>query len=113
MGIQAMLNVVINQQILQLDLSNNNLGHDGLKCMKEFFAGNRSLEVLKVENCRIGDKSCAILLEAWQENTEMRLQKLYAAKNDIGDAGMKDLNTIIREMNSLAYIDLSKNIEDE
>ena len=113
MGIQAMLDVVIQQNILQIDLSNNVLDHDGLKCMKEFLAANRSLEVLKVQNCKIGDKSCAIMLEAWRENTEMKLQKLYAAKNDIGEAGMKSLNTLFREMKSLVYIDLSDNIEEE
>jgi len=75
--------------------------------MKEFLSANRSLEVLKIENCKIGDKSCAIMLEAWKENTEMKLQKLYAANNQIEEAGMKSLNALFREMGSIVYVDLS------
>lgn len=110
MGIQAMLGVVANQNILQLDLSNNLLNHDGLKCIKEFLCENRSIEVLKIENCKIGDKSCEILLEARNQNPEMKLQKLYAAKNEIEEAGMKSLNTLFKEMGSIVYVDLSENV---
>ena len=43
----------------------------------------------------------------------MKLIKLYAAKNQIGEAGMNHLNQLFRKMNSLVYVDLSENIINE
>lgn len=61
MGIQSMLNAVADKKIIEIDLKDNFLDVDGARSIKEFIEVNKSLQILKMENCRLGNKSAEIL----------------------------------------------------
>ena len=113
MGIEAIVGVVANQRIIEINLENNALGPDGLKCLEAFMQVTKSFEVLRVTNCALGDKSAQIILGAHQKNPEFRLKKLEAGSNKFGEEGMKALNQACRQMGSLTHIHLQGSLEND
>jgi len=73
----------------------------------------KSLEVLKVNNCGLGDQSAQMILEAHQKNPQFRLRRLEVGNNKFGEAGAKALNQACRLMGSVTHLALPGSLETE
>ena len=57
MGIRSILMAAVSAQIHTIDLSDNFLDFDGGRAFAAFLGENRTLEVLRVNNCSLGLKA--------------------------------------------------------
>lgn len=57
MGIKSILMAAVDKNIQYIDMSENFLDMDGGRAFASFLAENRSLKILKVNNCSLGDKA--------------------------------------------------------
>ena len=73
MGVQTILNQCVKHIIVELNLSENMLDMDGAKNFCEFLEFNKTLQVLKVNNCGLGSKSCELMFKALSKNKDMKL----------------------------------------
>lgn len=94
MGIQAMLLEAIPHKIREVNLSDNFLDFDGAKMVCEFLEKNKTLKVLKMNNCSLGTKSMELMNESVKKNKELKLTHLYLANNNIEEGGMLFLSLI-------------------
>lgn len=59
-----MLNACSNFAIESVDLSNNFLDYDGARAFSQFLSTASHLQVLKLDNCKLGPKSCEMMLNS-------------------------------------------------
>ncbi|KAM9771953.1 NACHT, LRR and PYD domains-containing protein 12-like [Syngnathus typhle] len=75
----------------ELDLSNNDLGDDGVEALAAGLAKPQcTLQVLGLEYCKLSNKSCKALANALRSNPS-HLQKLKLWGNDIGEEDRRRL----------------------
>ncbi|XP_062393572.1 NACHT, LRR and PYD domains-containing protein 12-like [Sardina pilchardus] len=76
--------------LLQLNFSNNDLGDSGVQLLsKGLSSSNSILQILRLADCKLTDKSCEIVASVLQSpNT---LQQLDLSDNDLGDSGAQHL----------------------
>jgi len=54
-------------------MSDNFLDADGGRAFALFLESNTSLETLKVNNCKLGQKSCELMIAALDKNTKLKI----------------------------------------
>jgi len=108
-----MLNAVADKNIVEIDLKDNFLDVDGARSIKEFLNTNKSLQILKMENCRLGNKSASILADALSKNSKIKLKTLVLTNNNIEAEGLKELIPVLIKMGSLETLNFETNIVDE
>ena len=113
MGISSMLRAVAEMKIIEIDLKDNFLDVDGARSIKDFIEVNKSLKILKMQNCRLGSKSAEILAEALSKNAKMKLEVLDLNDNNIEADGLKVLMPALSKMGSLHTFKFQTNIVDE
>ena len=79
----------VSAKIHHIDLSDNFLDFDGGRAFAAFLAENRTLEVLRVNNCSLGLKATEQIVEALTKNHELNLREFQAADNDFCEESMK------------------------
>ncbi|XP_062340829.1 NACHT, LRR and PYD domains-containing protein 3-like [Osmerus eperlanus] len=88
---EALASALPSSDMTQLDLSNNNLGHSGMKLLS---AGLRNplckLETLRLSGCHITEEGCASLSSTLKSTSFLR--HLELSNNDLKDAGIKLLS---------------------
>lgn len=89
-------------------MSNNFLDMDGGRAFAAFLAENKSLRILKVNNCSLGDKATEQMIEALTKNHALNLTEFHASGNDFCIEGMKQLIEIFEEMETLEVLDMSR-----
>ena len=52
-------------------MSNNDLEEDGARSFVEFLERTKTLKVLKVNNCQLGNQSAALMLKAIEKNKNL------------------------------------------
>lgn len=82
-------------------MSDNFLDEDGGKAFALFLETNTTLETLKVNNCKLGQKSCELMIAAFDKNKKMKIIDLQAQGCDFSEEGMKLLSEVLKRMNSL------------
>lgn len=72
-GTKAMLYQVKDYNITYLDLSENFLDTDGARAFNEFLENNSSgsLKVLKLNGCKLANKSIEMMIESQQKNKNL------------------------------------------
>ena len=73
MGIKAILFAAVDMQIERLDLSDNDLEHDGARAFQDFLSRSTSIKRIKATNCNLGDKSATMILKAVKQNPKLKL----------------------------------------
>jgi Ran GTPase-activating protein (RanGAP) involved in mRNA processing and transport len=86
MSTKAILFAVANIECL--NLSENFLDTDGARAFSEFLSTNQSLKVLKMNGCKLNDKSLEMMLEALNKNPSLQLSELHMARNDFSDSNL-------------------------
>lgn len=89
MGIKSILMAAVTKNIEYINLSDNFLDMDGGRAFAAFLAENRSLKVLKVNNCSLGLKATEQIVEALTKNSALNLTEFQAANNDFCIDSMK------------------------
>jgi len=56
-----MLADIVTFNLKQINLSNNVLEEDGVRAVNEYLWENTTLEILKLNNTKLEDKSCKML----------------------------------------------------
>ena len=73
-GTKAMLYQVREFNIVNIDLSDNFQDTDGARAFNEFLENNNgSLKTLKLNGCKLANKSIEMMLESQQKNNKVQL----------------------------------------
>ena len=88
MGIKAILFAAQDKKILSLNFSNNLLEGDGARSFSEFLQHNKTLKVIRAENCGLSDKSAFLMKEAIQKNPSIKLEHLDLSGNPFEKKGI-------------------------
>ncbi|KAL2086278.1 hypothetical protein ACEWY4_017337 [Coilia grayii] len=76
--------------LLELDLSDNNLGDDGIHLLSEgLFSSQCNLQILSLAACKLSEKSCEIMDLVLQSDN--CLLELNLSNNELGDSGIQVL----------------------
>eukprot|EP00347_Sterkiella_histriomuscorum_P001420 403372105 len=77
---------------------------------EDLFDSNKSLQVLILDDCRLGDQDGAILLKSLARNIEQKiyLNKLVLSNNKLGDQSAEQLLEIL-QLCPLQHLDISNN----
>nr|XP_049616947.1 NACHT, LRR and PYD domains-containing protein 12 isoform X32 [Syngnathus scovelli] len=88
---EALASVLSSSRTLrELDLSNNDLGDDGLEALAAGLAKSQcTLQVLKLMSCDLSKKSCEALASVLSSSRTLR--ELDLSHNDLGDDGLEAL----------------------
>jgi hypothetical protein len=54
-------------------MSDNFLDEDGGRAFANFLESNTTLETLKVNNCKLGQKSCELMIASLDKNTKLKI----------------------------------------
>uniref|UniRef100_A0A8C2GSS2 Uncharacterized protein n=1 Tax=Cyprinus carpio TaxID=7962 RepID=A0A8C2GSS2_CYPCA len=87
--------------LTELDLSENKLGNPGMKIILTLFENVQCrLEKLKLNCISITDEGCAALASAFNSN----LRELYLSRNQIGDSGVTEISSLLRNSQTLQIL---------
>jgi len=92
--------------LVELDLSDNDLGDEGCAILSEVLKFNRSIHTLKLADNDISDVGLSEIVQSLRSNTTLR--HLNLSGNQISDQGVEALCNILPE-SSLKTLDLSSN----
>ena len=95
MSTRAILAHASKKNVRVLNLNDNLLEEDGARAFVDFLKENKSLKVLKLSNCGLADKSCIMMLEAFESNPKLQLEELDISGNSFGLEGVEALAKII------------------
>uniref|UniRef100_A0A8C2DF53 Uncharacterized protein n=1 Tax=Cyprinus carpio TaxID=7962 RepID=A0A8C2DF53_CYPCA len=90
--------------LTELDLSENKLGNPGMKIILTLFENVQCrLEKLKLNCISITEQGCAALASAFNSN----LRELDLSRNQIGDSGVTEISSLLRNSQTLQILRLS------
>ena len=98
---------LLNSNIINLDLSQNEIGNIGAKYLADYIKFNNSIEILNLSENQIGEEGAKYFGEALKVNSS--LQNLDLEKNQIGDEGAKALVKVLINSDSLELLDIRYN----
>ncbi|XP_066517822.1 NACHT, LRR and PYD domains-containing protein 3-like [Hoplias malabaricus] len=91
-----------NSPLKELDLSNSDLQYSGLKLLSDGLKSlNCKLEILRLNLCKLGEKSCENLGSVLLVNSS--LKELDLSNNDLQDSGVEKLSAALK--NSLCKLE--------
>ncbi|XP_043115559.1 NACHT, LRR and PYD domains-containing protein 12-like [Puntigrus tetrazona] len=105
-GCSALASALISNpsHLLELDLSFNELGDRGIKCLSDGLKnGLCKVEKLKLKKCGITDEGCAALDSALKSNPS-HLRELELTTNNVGDLGVNWLSIALKNPECLLKI---------
>ena len=96
-----MSQALLPKQLIELNLSDNAFGPDGIEAFECLLSGMSSLQVLKVSNCGLGPEGGEMIAEALSKNEGLRLRHFEAARDRLENKGITALGRVFAEMGSL------------
>ncbi|XP_050958066.1 ribonuclease inhibitor-like [Labeo rohita] len=88
-----------NSVLRELDLSNNDLKHSGVKLLTDGLKSpNCQLEILRLCGCNLTAQSCESLSSALQSSNSNILRELDLSNNDLQDSGVKLLSDGLKSL---------------
>jgi hypothetical protein len=106
-GAAALANALVDGFCLKLNLSENPLGDEGLRCLSEGIQTTSRLQVLKLDATEIHGDGIRALSQAIARN--MSLQHLSLRRNACHESSLASLAAHVRLAKELKYVDLSEN----
>ena len=95
------------RQLVELDISSNNIGSHGMSSLAEGLKSCRQLVRLNISQYNIGSHGMSSLAEGLQYCTN--LQELYLSNNNITPDGVAAITVIMKRCRYLQVLDLSSN----
>jgi len=86
------------QSLRVLNMSDNTLGEDGMAALSRGLVDNTSIKTLGLGNCNLGDKEAKLMARILSFNET--IEELFIHCNQISDAGVQDVNEVLKEENS-------------
>jgi len=96
-------------KIVDLNLSHNAFGPDGVKSFQKFLREAKNLKVLNVTNCGLGPIGSSMIAESILENEEMKLTEFYACRDRLEDPGMEAMAKVFNKHKTLEKIEVYQN----
>ena len=100
------------ENIIELNLSNNDLGNEGCYCLGNLLRINKNLSVLILSFCKIDNVSLKFLLKGLKYNSlndKFYLTQLNLSDNNITEEGGEYLGLILIHFNKLQWYNISNN----
>ena len=111
--IQPLLSAIkFKENIIELNLSNNDIGNEGCFCLGKLLRINKNLSILILSFCKINNISLKLLLKGLKNNNEYEnyyLTQLNLSDNNISEEGGEFLGTILIHFNKLQWFNISNN----
>nr|AAP92144.1 leucine-rich repeat protein N5C [synthetic construct] len=109
-GVRLLLQGLLDPgtRLEKLDLNDTDLTEAGVKDLASVLRSNPSLRELSLSTNKLGDAGVRLLLQGLLD-PGTRLEKLYLEDNDLTEAGLKDLASVLRSNPSLRELNLSDN----
>jgi Ran GTPase-activating protein 1 len=105
---------LLPKQLIEVDLSDNAFGPDGIKAFECLLREDRNLRVLKVTNCGLGPEGGQMIAEALSKNEGLKLTHFHAGRDRLENKGISALASVFKQMGSLLEIHVPQNgIKDE
>lgn len=73
-SVNSMLNACKSFAIEYIDLRDNFLDYDGARAFKDFISCSKHLQILRLDNCKLGPKSSEMILNAVEQNPGLKLK---------------------------------------
>ena len=96
-----MANALLPKNLIEVDLSDNAFGPDGIKAFECLLREDKHLKVLKVSNCGLGPEGGVMIAEALGANDGLQLQTFHAGRDRLENKGITALASVFAEMKSL------------
>lgn len=77
--------------LIEIDLSHNAFGPDGIRAFECLLREDTTLKVLKVNNCGLGPEGGEMIAEALEANHGLRLQVFHACRDRLENKGISAL----------------------
>lgn len=113
-SLQVMAEALLDKKIVELDLSDNAFGPDGIKAFECILKSMSSLKRLRVNNCGLGPEGGEMIAEALKENKSLKLEEFSAGRDRLENKGITALAEVFNSMGSLKVVNVPQNgIKDE
>ena len=113
LAIQPLLNVLkFKENIIELNLSNNDIGNEGCYCLGNLLKINKNLSVLILSSCKIDNTSLKFLLKGLKYKSVLdkyNLTQLNLSDNNITEEGGEYLGIILIHFNKLQWLNIANN----
>ena len=72
-SLNVMMEVLVPKDLIEVDLSDNAFGPDGVKAFECLLLKGKSLKVLKVTNCGLGPEGAEMIANSLMLNDDIKL----------------------------------------
>lgn len=105
---------LLAKQLVELDLSDNAFGPDGIKAFECLLKDDKALKVLKVTNCGLGPEGGEMIAAALEANDGLTLTTFHAGRDRLENKGIIALAGVFAKIKSLEEVHVPQNgIKDE
>jgi len=104
-----MIDAIIDKPIVDLNLSHNAFGPDGVKAYVNFLEKCPTLEVLNVTNCGLGPEGSKMIAKAILKNNNMKLRGFSASRDRLENPGIEALSEVFAVHKTLQKIEVYQN----
>lgn len=82
---------LLPKQLIEIDLSDNAFGPDGIRAFECLLKEDKNLKVLKVTNCGLSPAGGEMIAEALLSNTGLKLTHFHAGRDRLENKGISAL----------------------
>lgn len=100
---------LLPKQLVELDLSDNAFGPDGVKGFECLLKEDKNLKVLKITNCGLGPEGGEMVAKALACNEGLKLTHFHAGRDRLENKGITALAHVFSVMASLHEVHVPQN----
>jgi len=108
-SLKLLIEAIADKPIVELDLSANAFGPDGVKSFVSFLEDCPTLESLNVTNCGLGPEGGKMIAKAILKNDKMHLKEFYASRDRLENPGIQALSAVFAKHRTLQKIEVYQN----
>lgn len=108
-SLKLLIGAITDKPIVDLDLSANAFGPDGVRSFVSFLETCPTLEALNVTNCGLGPEGGKMIAAAIMKNKHMHLKEFYASRDRLENPGIEALSAVFVKHHTLQKIEVYQN----
>jgi len=105
-SLKLMIDAIMDKPIVELDVSHNAFGPDGVQSFVAFLETCPTLESFNVTNCGLGPIGGKMIAEAILKNDKMKLKEFYASRSRLENQGIEALSAVFAKHGTLQKIEV-------